>query len=109
MPYIITTILPDGVYTFQTQAKAPDWHQLRRMINGYIEYVPHFTRLRTEHTGKLTRGQACVDEEGQLKNLPFNSEATRHWLDNLGPGPFRYEPRLYGPCVFYAKEPKIKQ
>lgn len=61
--------------------------------DGLIETVPHL---------ELFEGEQCVafcNEEGRIDGLPFNADATKLWLANLGKGPFRYEPLLYGDVI----------
>jgi hypothetical protein len=102
MPYMVIITAPDGTETTSIQAKAPDYPQIRAAVNGMIEHVPHFSRY--EHAGvSYKRGQAYVNEEGLIRQLPINGEATRQWLMNLGKGPFRYQPRLFGTMIFWAK------
>lgn len=98
MPYAVIILRPDGTRTETIQAKAPEYDQLKEAVQGYIETVPHLSKL-----DPYKRGRAYVNEEGILKNMPFNEQATRVWLENLGKGPFRYPPRLHGPMIYYAK------
>ncbi len=82
------------------QATRPDLKQLQAAVGGLIERVPHFE----EYNG--LKGVAWCNEEGrpELNNLPLNEEATKAWLQNLGKGPFRYKPELFGDVVFYSPD-----
>ena len=44
---------------------------------GYIEAVPHFRTIKIE--GRLRPCWAICDEDGKLKNLPYNDMATAIW------------------------------
>lgn len=98
MSYTVVVMSPDGRRVRTTQARRPDLDQLQRAVGGFIETVPHFTRL-----GELRRGVAYCNEYGRLHRLPLNADATTEWRKCLGSGPFRYEPTLLGSVVFYAK------
>lgn len=104
MPYWVTIIhaVPkNGVASSTTtQTTRPQLKQLQSAVGGLIERVPHFT----EYLG--LRGVAFCNEEGrpEMLNLPRNEEATKAWLKNLGPGPFRYEPELFGDVIFYSPD-----
>jgi hypothetical protein len=55
----------------------PTYDQVYAAIGGYVQYVPDFHRYK---------GRSCsvfADEEGLLKQLPHNGEATRAWQDYL--------------------------
>lgn len=101
--YNVILIKPDGSIERSQQAKKPDYEQIRKAVEGYIEYVPHFSKFED-----YKRGEAIVNEEGFIKRLPFNRNATDWWLKNLGKGLFTYEPRLYGNMLYICKEPKKK-
>lgn len=98
MPYSIHIIRANGTIEHNILPKAPNDDYIRKAIGGWMETVPHFTKL-----GQLKRGLAYADEEGILKRKPFNAEATKLWKLCLGAGPFAYEPKLYGDVIFYAK------
>ena len=51
------------------------WIQER--VDGYIEAVPHFDSI--EHGGETHRCVAFCNEEGKLKEMPFNNRATVLW------------------------------
>ena len=102
MPYLVVILKTDGTRWRATQPKAPDLDQMQKAVGGFIETVPHFTKLT--HEGEhLSRGHCFCNEEGKITGLPINEQATKAWLDNLGKGPFRYPPVLHGDCIYYAK------
>lgn len=96
--YVVVVIKANGSVDSRTQDKKPDLRELQKLVGGYIEIVPHFTRY-----GAHRRATAYCNEEGKLHGLPLNEKATKAWLDCLGSGPFSYEPRLHGDVVIYAK------
>ena len=62
-------LYPNGTELAIRRSKEPEPKELRTFLNGgYVEVV------WVLHNGK--RAQLVVDEEGHLKNLPFNSNAT---------------------------------
>lgn len=97
MPYVVVVFKVDGTIESSEQKSKPELDQIKKVVEGWIETVPHFTRY-----GDHTRGMAFCNEEG-LYNKAFNAKATQAWLENLGKGPFRYEPRLHGNVIYYAK------
>ena len=103
MAYTVIIIAPEGITSNTVQSKAPEYEQIKNTVGGLIQQVPHLTKL-----GSHKHGQMYVNEEGRLNNLPFNPEATRIWLNNLGDGPFSYEPQLYGVAIYWAKVSKVK-
>lgn len=103
MPYTVIIITPDGITANVVMPKAPNYEYIKATVGGFIQQVPHLTKLGTHK-----RGQMFVNEEGMIHSLPFNSVATKYWLENLGDGPFSYEPRLYGTAIYWAKVPKVK-
>ena len=92
----ITVIKPDGSEETHEYKKV-DHKILQGFVGGLIEVVPNLNKFNGE------RCTAYVNEEGQLLPLPFNERATKLWLDQLGKGPFWYEPRLYGNLVIDQK------
>lgn len=98
MAYQITTILPDGRHTYETQPEAPDNEWLKtRLHGGWLEVIPHF-----EQYG----GRPCVafcDEEGKLKGLAMNPKATYLWYACLAPEPFVPD-HLHGPIVIVTAD-----
>jgi hypothetical protein len=103
MAYKIVKIYSDGKIEESVQAKAPDYETLRSFVGGSIQYVPHLAKIECM---SLKRGQMVVNEEGMLHNMPYNAVATAIWRENLGKGPFAYEPLLYGNAIYWAKLPK---
>lgn len=97
----IITIHPSGRTEMRLAKKTPNYRDLQRAVGGSIETVPHLHRL-THDGRRYTRGTAYVSETGKLNGLPLNRLATAVWLENLGAGPFWYEPKLHGTVVFVA-------
>jgi hypothetical protein len=57
---------------------APTLDELKAAIGGgYIELVPLFNTF--ERDGQLVDCVAFCDEEGKLKDMPINQEATVRW------------------------------
>ena len=102
MPYHVVKIYPNGEIEENIQPKAPVYKELRDFVSGLIQTVPHLNNLSVLTTN-LKRGQMIVNEEGILLNMPFNTVATKIWLENLGKGSFSYEPKLYGNAIYWAK------
>jgi hypothetical protein len=96
--YVLLTLKPDSE-TFEVEVfkREPPFSTLQSRVGGFVESVPHLNSIC--HGGKTRRVMAFCNEEGQINNLPFNDKATRLWLENLGDGPFSYEPRIYGNLV----------
>jgi len=64
----IVMIRPNGTYVLYTCE--PTLENLQALVGGYIEVIPGFTKY-----GRIP----CVvfgDEEGRLKNKPYNNRAT---------------------------------
>lgn len=98
MAYNIIVIQADGNIIRECQLKAPNYDMIKKVVGGYIQQVPHLTKFED-----AKRGQMWVNEEGILHNLPFNEVATKAWLENLGKGPFVYEPKIYGTAIYWSK------
>ena len=90
-PYMLT-IKADDTVSSQHLDKIPDLEQLKAGLDGgRLEVVPQFTRFA---------GKPCVafcDEEGKLKNLPFNP--TAHILWEAAAGHTIRNDNLVGPIV----------
>jgi len=56
---------------------APTLEQLKAHIPGWLEKVPGFSLDR--HDGRWRKCVALCDEEGKLKGLPVNEQATIRW------------------------------
>lgn len=94
----VIIVAADGRVAKLVRRRPPTLDQLQKLVGGYIEIVPHLNRY-----GDYRRGTAYVNEEGRIRELPFNRRATEAWTDCLrGGGPLRYEPRLYGDMVYCA-------
>lgn len=98
MIHVMVTFRPDGTIKRETQSRTFTLKQMQDAVGGFIEGVPHLTRYETH------KGEAWAGEEGRLKGLPSNEEATRVWLANLGEGPFLYKPQIFGNMIFIYKE-----
>lgn len=72
---------------------------LQEAVGGLIEIVPHFFNYEDK------KCIAFCNEEGQRLNLTPNRRATQLWLNQLGDGPFRYEPMLLGNVVIDQAAP----
>lgn len=102
--YTVIVFRTDGTIEKTEQKKAPAYEQLRGVVGGLIQTVPHMTKY-----GDYKRGQCFCNEEGQVYNLPFNANATKAWRDALGYDrkdlgtKWSYEPNLFGDVIFYAK------
>lgn len=99
MSYSVVVFKVTGEIERTVQPKAPDLAQMQKVVGGYIESIVHFTKY-----DGMKRGSAFCNENGIAEGLPFNINATQAWLAALGPGPFRYEPRLMGNVIFYSKQ-----
>lgn len=100
----IFTIYPDGTVHKTVQKKNPDLRQLQEGVNGFIERVPHFTKIKVDDK-VYNRGTCWCNENGLTNDDAFNWLATAMWKQNLeGKGPLWYEPQLYGTIVFVATE-----
>jgi hypothetical protein len=76
----ILQLKADGSRSTLSVVGPPTLDALQAAIGGgYLELVPQFNTLREgEH---LIRCVAFCDEEGKLKNLPFNHQATTLWRE----------------------------
>lgn len=86
--------------------RSPDWTVLRRLVEGYIEMVPHLTSIELD--GRRTRCTVYVNECGKLNRMPRNDAMSTLWKSELlrqRPGAeFWYEPELHGPVVIVLKK-----
>jgi hypothetical protein len=67
----------DGQREVSAIVVGPSLIDLQTMVGGYVEIVPHW---------KTYQGQLCIayaNEEGKVKGLPFNLEATELWYKQL--------------------------
>lgn len=105
MSYAVLTIQSDGTISTTIQPKRPDLAQLQASVGGYIALVPQFSRFEYDNI-QYTHGELYANEEGLIKNLPFNKTATDAWRKELDRVKMRYSlhgTRLVGNCVFVAK------
>jgi Domain of unknown function (DUF3846) len=77
--YLIS-VSPDGRIRKEAIEKAPDFKVLNKIVGGYIELIPYFTKYD---------GHPCVafcNEEGKLPHhkLPFNKFAQGLWEKAVG-------------------------
>jgi hypothetical protein len=98
MPYNVYVIRANGKVEHSTQPKAPQLAQLQAAVGGYIETVPYFTKYNG-----LKRGRAYANEEGLLKSLPYNHNASMAWKES-----YKFATGLVGDVIFYAKAATIK-
>lgn len=57
--------------------KPPETDLLQSIVRGWLELIPGFDTILWDH--KVIRCVAFCNEEGKLKNLPFNGSATMMW------------------------------
>ena len=93
----LTIIGVDGSITVEEHQTEVKLEQLQKLVGGRIQHVPHYTKYEGRRCG------AWVNEKGFWLDLPQNRVATDLWLDQLGDGPFRYHPILYGTLVIVQK------
>lgn len=96
--YHIFVIKTTGEIEHYTQPKAPELDQLQAIVGGYIETIPYFTRLNVDGRRYL-RGKAYADEDGIMKQKPFNLKATQAWQNHFT----KLVTDLHGDVVFYCK------
>lgn len=78
----IVTIKPDGSLKVQEVSGPPTLDLLQRAIGGgYLQVVPGFGTIWFR--GANVDCIAFADEEGKLKDQPFNLKATAHWARAL--------------------------
>lgn len=70
------TIVTDEAVTVTKQPHPPYFKQLQEAVGGWLEPVPHFLTYGGKHC------RAFVNEEGTLRNLPINLDATALWWMN---------------------------
>lgn len=100
--YDVVMILVDGTEERKQVEKKPEWNDLKKWVDGYIQAVPHFVKFEGR------RCEAYVNEEAKLYPARFslNERATKLWLDVLGKGTFVYKPELFGQMVIIMKAKK---
>jgi len=79
----------------------PTWDELNKEIGGYIE------RVRVKYEGKMR--DAYVDEEGLLKDLPYNPIASKLVSNSYSTKPSGYVAYIVGPLVIWVPEPKVSK
>jgi hypothetical protein len=70
-------ITSSGTRTEKPLVSPPTLKELQHAVQGYIEKVPYFDRYLHE-TGMRDCLVYC-NEDGKLKQMPVNTEATRLW------------------------------
>lgn len=98
--HTLTTIWADGTIIHLGLERAPELSDLQDAVNGFIQMVPDFPRYNDLPC------TAYVDEEGMLKHLPINIEATNLWrryLLSTGRAFDRSMATLYGPVVISTR------
>lgn len=99
--YNVWIMHPDGRVVHTTQPKAPDLKQLQEAVGGYIETIPHWSKIQSGGVWH-TRGKGYCNEDGIMKGLRYNKHATTQWRAAVPSGdPQRMT--LLGTVVFYAK------
>lgn len=93
----LTVLKTDGTQEVIEHKGREPLKVLQGLVGGYVEGVPHFTKFE----GKRCR--AWANEEGLINGLPLNEQATKLWKEQLGAGPFAYDPKLYGTIVIEQK------
>ena len=74
----IVVIRPNGQYVLYNCD--PERANLQSLVGGYIEVIPGFSKFsRMECT-------VLADEEGKLRNKPYNNRATLEWGKCTGQG-----------------------
>jgi len=98
MPYHVIILRANGNVERNSYPKKPELSTLQAAVGGYIQTVPYFTKLKWPDGTEYKRGTCYANEEGILKGLYPNGEATRAWRDQ-----FPQATMLHGDVVFYAK------
>jgi len=78
--------------------KGAKWtlEELQALVGGYIEFMP----------GKIGF-RMVMNEEGRIKQLPFNARATSIVLEALHGQPLRYHPQIFGDVVLLDPKEKM--
>lgn len=79
MAGIMTIIKADGGLEKKALDTAPKLEALQAAVGGYIEVVPYFDTYLGQ------KAVAYCNEDGKLKGLPVNEQATRFWGYALRP------------------------
>lgn len=93
MPIRLVTIHPDGERSERRYEKRPTLEDLQAAVGGYVEHV------KVKYKGKIR--DAYVNEDGKLKNLPFNEAATGYYIEAHRGFVVDY---IVGPLVIEMKE-----
>ena len=104
--YTMLVINPDGGISMTTLTEAPKYEQLKNAVDGYIETIPYFTKLKYLNR-HYVRGRAYCNEEGKLMGLPRNPRAEEFWRASCPTGDPSHM-TLAGSVVFYAIDPQDK-
>lgn len=91
------TLWPDGLCIETSHDTEPTLDWMQNEVGGLIQSVPFFDSY-TNKAGETLTGEAYVNEEGTLLQLPFNEPALRLWK-----GQYRYGYPLFGNLVFVEK------
>lgn len=100
--YRYIVIEPSGATRTMLAKKAPEWKEIQKHVEGTFQIVPYFSSLEYEGR-KLQRGTAYANEEGYIKGMAHNPEATKAWMKACPKGDPR-RMQLCGPVLFVAKE-----
>ena len=71
------TIKVNGIEDYTVCKEVPTLEELQAAVGGLIEAIPHFTEY------KGNRCVALCNEEGKLRNMPYNLTATKLWLEAM--------------------------
>jgi hypothetical protein len=98
LTHLVTIIDPrDPHHHTQEIAKADILEVCQKAVGGWIETVGYFRKFNGR------RCTAYVNEEGLLKRLPFNQEATRLWREQ-----YQWATTLVGPIAIVQTLEKAK-
>lgn len=92
----LTVIKTDGTITVTELSAAPALEILQKSVGGWLETVPYFAKYE---------GKPCVafcNEEGKIRELPFNSVASDLWWSQ-----FPTSDALFGDIVILRGDKKF--
>lgn len=105
MPGTMIFIDTDGHRDERTLKAAPKLEELQKMVGGYIQLVPLFSRVA--HSSGMQKCVVLCNEDGKNLNLPLNHEATRLWQLSAGKPPI--QDVLVGPIVILFGDPSFME
>ena len=92
--YRTFVIEPSGHIQTHVTKNAPSLDELQDWCGGWVQMVPHFTKLASR-----TRGTAWVNEEGILLSLPYNNPATVLWQKQ-----YKFATSIFGNIAVHFRE-----